>query len=404
MKSAILTIAALVAGLAVASPAGAQQGSEDCLRLEAQLAGLDRSGPKRPDPRQFEQAAARQRAELDRTKAYAKGIGCGKRILFFSDEPAECGPLGQRIKQMEVNLDRVEAQADRAAQGGGVDPRRRELLIALARGSCGPQYRLVERRVAPAQQEKRGFLDMLFGGGRSSEEPSGGGETVLEPEMDPSATPHVSTFRTVCVRTCDGFFFPISYQTTKNAFNRDEAICQATCPGSEAKLFAYPNPGGRMEGAADVNGEPYTKLENAFRYRKEFVAGCSCKPEGMNWAEALQGVDDKTVKQGDIIVDEKAASDLNRAKTPEEAQAAAQALARSKPKPPAQPTVPSPRDGFDAGAGRGADPTPTGASQLREAPSDDVIILRRDPADRGAVQRRPVERRALDQEFDQGPN
>lgn len=400
MRSAILTIAVLAAGLSAAAPAAAQQGSEDCLRLEAQLAGLDRSGPKRPDPRQIEQSAARQRAELDRTKAYAKGIGCGRRVLFFSDEPAECGPLGQRIKQMEVNLDRLQAQSDQAAQGGGVDPRRRELLIALARGSCGPQYRLVERRVAPAQQEKRGFLDMLFGGGRSTEE-SSGGETVLEPEMDPSATPHVSTFRTVCVRTCDGFFFPISYQTTKNAFNRDEAICQATCPGSEAKLFAYPNPGGKMEGAFDVNGEPYAKLQNAFRYRKEFVSGCSCKPEGMNWAEALQGVEDKTVKQGDIVVDEKAANDLNRAKTPEEAQAAAQALARSKPKPPAQTAVqPAPGDAF----GAGQDPTQTGAAARRGATSDDVIILRSEPSGRGAVERRPVERRPLDQEFESVPN
>lgn len=400
MRSAILSIAALAAGLAAAAPANAQQGSEECLRLEAQLAALDRSGPKRPDPRTLQQALARQQNELDRASAYAKGIGCGKRFLFFPDPPAECGPLGQRIKQMEVNLDRLQAQVAQAAQGGGVDPRRRELLFGLARGQCGPQYRLVERRVAPAQQpqEKRGFLDMLFGGGRSSEEPAGGGETVLEPEMDPSATPHVSTYRTVCVRTCDGFFFPISYQTTKNAFGRDEAICQATCPGADAKLFAYPNPGGKMEGAFDVDGQPYTKLENAFRYRKEFVAGCSCKPEGMNWAEALQGVEDKTVKQGDIVVDEKAASDLNRAKSPEEAQAAAQALARQKQQKPAA----APRDTLSPPPATDAEPT--GAAARREAPSDDVIILRRDPRERGQVERAPIERRPLDQEFESPPN
>ncbi|WP_261402510.1 DUF2865 domain-containing protein [Chenggangzhangella methanolivorans] len=385
-----------------AAPADAQQGSEDCLRLEAQLAGLDRSGPKRADPRQLEQSVARQQNELDRTNAYARGIGCGKKFLFFGDPPAECGPLGQRIKQMEVNLDRLQAQAAQASQGGGMDPRRRELLFALARGQCGPQYRLVERRVAPTQQqEKRGFLDMLFGGGGRQSEDAVGGETVLEPEMEPGATPHVSTFRTVCVRACDGFFFPISYQTTKNAFNRDEAICHATCPGAEAKLFAYPNPGGKMEMAFDVDGQPYTKLENAFRYRKEFVAGCSCKPEGMNWAEALQGVDDKTVKKGDIVIDEKTANDMNRAKSPEEAQAAAQALARQRPKAPAQPTVPAPT--LDGGTAT-PDPTQTGASPRREAPTDDVIILRRDPVDRGQVERRPVQRRPLDQEFESPPN
>ena len=113
-----------------------------------------------------------------------------------------------------------------------------------------------------------GFFEMLFGGGGSDQPQE---ETVIEPEMDPSETPRVSTFRTVCVRTCDGFFFPISFQTTRNAFERDEAICQATCPGAEAKLFAYPNPGGQMEQASSVEGEPYAKLEMGYVWLAEDV-------------------------------------------------------------------------------------------------------------------------------------
>lgn len=386
MKSSIVTVATVAAILAGATIARAQEGSEQCLRLEAQLAGLERGGSRAPDPRQLEQSAARQQAELDRTSAYAKGIGCGRRFLFAPEPPAECDGLNQRIKQMQINLDRLRAQAVQAGQSGG-DPRRRELLFALARGQCGPQYRLVERRVAAPQQpqEKKGFFEMLFGGGRQSEEPAGGGsETVLEPEMDPSATPRVSTYRTVCVRTCDGFFFPISYQTTRNAFKRDEAICQATCPGSEAKLFAYGNPGGKMENATDVEGAPYAKLENAFRYRKEFVAGCSCKPEGMNWAEALAGVEDKTVKQGDIVVDEQTAHDMSRAKSPEEQAAQAKAARVRTPKPqPAQPPV---SDAYVP------PPTPeqTGATR-RETHSDDVIILDQPPMRRDRIDSRPLD-------------
>lgn len=392
MGLSFLRIAVGAATLLAAGVATAQEGSENCLRWEAQLAALDRSGPKRPDPRQLEQAVARQQNELDRTSAYSKGIGCGRRFIFAPDPPAECGPLGDRIKQMQINLDRLKAQAAQAAQGGGVDPRRRELLFALARGQCGAQYKLVERRVAPQQpQEKKGFFEMLFGGGRSSEESSGQGETVIEPEVvEPDGGARVSTFRTVCVRTCDGFFFPISYQTTRNAFKRDEAICQATCPGTEAKLFAYGNPGGRMENAADVEGKPYTELENAFRYRKEFVSGCSCKPEGQTWAQALSGVEDKTVKKGDIVVDEATADQMSRAKSPEE-QAKAQAAAAAKPKPPAPPREPS---GDPMLQDRRWDEPPpperTGATR-REAPSDDIIIL-----DQPRQDRRPIERRPLD--------
>lgn len=406
MSGVALRIAILAAALAVTG-ARAEMGSEDCLRLEAQLAGLDRAGSRAPDPRQLAQAAARQEDELARTQAYAKGIGCGPRFLFAPEPPAQCGPLEQKIKQLQVSIDRTRAQAAQASQGGGVDPRRRELLFALARGQCGPQYRLVERRVEPQRQEKKGFFEMLFGGGRSSED-AGGGETVVEPEMDPAeGGGRVSTYRTVCVRTCDGFFFPISYQTSQNAFKRDEAICQATCPGAEAKLFSYPNPGGKLEMASDVDGQPYTKLENAFRYRKEFVQGCSCKPEGMDWAQALAGVDDKTVKQGDIVVDEKTSHDMSRAKSPEEAQAQARAAAQKRPARPAptdpsatpqqaygRPNAPqtSPGQAFPSRAfPEQGDPTGTADGGRIDAPSDDVIILDQPRPNRSRVEGRPLD-------------
>ncbi|GLK69532.1 DUF2865 domain-containing protein [Hansschlegelia plantiphila] len=368
--------AALLASATVSSDALAQEGSEDCLRLEAQLASLGR--PKGQDPRQMAQAAAKQQSELERTTAYAKQLGCGPRLFFMPDPPAECRPLSDRIRQMQANLDRLQAQASQAAQNpSSGDPRRRDLLIALARGQCGPQYRLVERKIV-TQPERKGFFSFLFGGGQSEQQHE---ETVIEPEMDPQSTPRVSTYRTVCVRTCDGFFFPISYQTSRNAFERDEAICQATCPGAEAKLFAYPNPGGQMEQAASVDGEPYTKLENAFRYRKEFVSGCSCKPEGMSWAQALSGVEDKTVKKGDIVVDEQKAHEMSRPKDEAETQAQMRLSKPPAPRTPA-PAPPSPPPADEQ--------QPTGAAQRSGVP-DDVIILDQPPLDRGGVQRRPLD-------------
>jgi hypothetical protein len=143
---------------------------------------------------------------------------------------------------------------------------------------------------------------MLFGN-QSSQEPDAG--PSLEQAVPIEQTqPRSSTFRTVCVRACDGFFFPVSYTTRSNAFERDEAICKMTCPGTQASLFAYPNPGGAIEQAVSPTGQLYKETPNAFRYRTEFVSGCSCRPEGMSWAEALSGIDDRTLRKGDIIVDE----------------------------------------------------------------------------------------------------
>lgn len=45
------------------------------------------------------------------------------------------------------------------------------------------------------------------------------------------------TYRTVCVRTCDGYFWPISFSTTEDYFDRDQAQCASSC-GSPASFMS----------------------------------------------------------------------------------------------------------------------------------------------------------------------
>jgi len=91
------------------------------------------------------------------------------------------------------------------------------------------------------------------------------------------------TFRTLCVRTCDGYYFPISFSTTRSAFGRDADRCTASC-GSDARLFYHPNPGGKVEDMVDLSGLGYASLPNAFKYRQSLASSCACKPEP--WSEA----------------------------------------------------------------------------------------------------------------------
>jgi uncharacterized protein DUF2865 len=91
------------------------------------------------------------------------------------------------------------------------------------------------------------------------------------------------TFRTLCVRTCDGYYFPISFSTVRSEFARDADKCTASC-GSEARLFYYANPGGKVEDMVDLSGFGYASLPNAFKYRQTLVGGCACKPEP--WSDA----------------------------------------------------------------------------------------------------------------------
>ncbi len=89
--------------------------------------------------------------------------------------------------------------------------------------------------------------------------------------------------RTVCVRLCDGFYWPISNAISPRNLGRDAGKCRASC-GEEAVLYHEPAPGGDTDKLVDGGGKPYTELRNAFLYRKTRVEGCSCKPEP--WSDA----------------------------------------------------------------------------------------------------------------------
>ncbi|MGA9010090.1 MAG: DUF2865 domain-containing protein, partial [Xanthobacteraceae bacterium] len=55
-------------------------------------------------------------------------------------------------------------------------------------------------------------------------------------------------------------------------------------------------------------------LPNAYRYRKEVTAGCSCRKAGQSWGEALKNADDATtLEQGDIVVTDQTAKTLSQA-------------------------------------------------------------------------------------------
>jgi hypothetical protein len=85
------------------------------------------------------------------------------------------------------------------------------------------------------------------------------------------------TYRTVCVRLCDGYYWPISFATVSGQFDRDEQICQRSC-SVPSRLYTYSNPGGEPEQMTDLKGEPYSKLATAFLYRNEYVQDCKCGP------------------------------------------------------------------------------------------------------------------------------
>ena len=84
------------------------------------------------------------------------------------------------------------------------------------------------------------------------------------------------TFRTLCVRTCDGYYFPVSYSTTREHFATDLAACQQMCPGTETSLFYHAVRGEAAEDMVSVDGVAYVDLPTAFQYRTTLDSSCSC--------------------------------------------------------------------------------------------------------------------------------
>ena len=89
------------------------------------------------------------------------------------------------------------------------------------------------------------------------------------------------SYHTVCVRMCDGYYWPISYSASRSRLYRDANACSSSC-GAEAKLFHYRDHGS-IEDAVDLSGLAYTRLPTAFKYRKAIVEGCACRPAP--WSE-----------------------------------------------------------------------------------------------------------------------
>jgi hypothetical protein len=96
-----------------------------------------------------------------------------------------------------------------------------------------------------------------------------------------------------CVRTCDGRYFPI----TAGDGQSKAASCNSFCPASETKIVY----GSSIDHAATENGKPYSELPNAFRYRNELVADCTCNGKDQLGLAPVKIEDDPTLRKGDIV-------------------------------------------------------------------------------------------------------
>ncbi len=110
------------------------------------------------------------------------------------------------------------------------------------------------------------------------------------------------TYRTVCVRLCDGSSFPVSFSTTSRNFDKDQQTCERSCT-SPAKLFVFPDSDTDPMEMHDIDGKSYSELPNAYKYRTTYDESCACKPQPWEPASLerhrVYGLQEKS-RKGDV--------------------------------------------------------------------------------------------------------
>jgi len=213
----ILPLLAALASTAVGSLALA----DICSSLRAQLAALSRQGAV-----SSKAASARELAKLQ-TQAKWGGCVSGGPGFFVAKRSAECPQILARMKELQGGSVRRPAPGSSAS--------RARILSALKRNGCSTS---VSRQAAGT-----------------------------------SGIPSYGAYRTVCVRTCDGYYFPIGYSTRRSLLTVEEAACKSMYFGNDAALYVY-RTNGAVEEARSLTGERYADKPYAFVFRDSFNASC----------------------------------------------------------------------------------------------------------------------------------
>jgi hypothetical protein len=235
-----------------------------CLQLEQRLVQEGQRGDAsrsvlpqlESEMRQLDQAVRQSGDQLERR--------CYEYFLFSKSlrNTPQCRDLARQNDADRRRLAELTTQRQ-SIMGSGGRSYQDDIISELARNNCGASYQQQARR-----RENTGPFGFWED---DSEGGAGGGGLGTYGNLG------YATYRTLCVRLCDGYYFPVSFSTLPNHFPRDQEACQSRC-AAPTELYYYQNPGGAVDQMVSVNSsEPYSKLPVAFRYRKEYVKGCSCK-------------------------------------------------------------------------------------------------------------------------------
>jgi hypothetical protein len=267
----------LVASLLSAAPVSAKNGAV-CDDLRGQLANVSETVSTRHDARRYTSAIVDQNLQLRQMENQfgARGCSTSGAAIVNAEDAAACDQMQSALDRMQENLRFLTARQDEIRNTGGSDDvLRDQLQAALSENGCDEPLSAdtetignhEEPPATPQQQAMR--RDTFY-------PPTDNGE-IAPPIYGGSGVPNLQT---VCVRTCDGGFFPMTANATPLNFQHDAETCARMCPGVPTELyFRYLPDQESAEMVSASTGAPYSEMPFAFAYRKRQPgekSSCTC--------------------------------------------------------------------------------------------------------------------------------
>ncbi|CAN7491143.1 DUF2865 domain-containing protein [Pararhizobium sp. LjRoot255] len=251
-----------------------------CERLNARLSNLPKIVASTANLRDYTGAIARQNLDLRKARSDRRRLGCSSGSVIVVGDPNEeiCEALDSEISQMEIKLETLKARRENLVTGGDSEISRRRILTALYVNRCFEEQ---DETVAAGEEPEthRNILEDLPP--ISESDPPLRGSTDVFDFTHPGDD-YGGSLRTLCVRTCDGAFFPISSRATPADFLRDAEACQRRCPGAETALYYHALATEETDQMVSAStGEPYIELPTAFAYKTRDLGQpgqCGCAP------------------------------------------------------------------------------------------------------------------------------
>ncbi|EFL90398.1 DUF2865 domain-containing protein [Ahrensia sp. R2A130] len=255
--------------------ASAEAKSHICVKIESELAAYS-SGRV---------ASAEQRKNVGLSKRM-KLLGCTAQPSFFGPRQHKaCPTLRGQKRASDRRLTRAES-----------DKGKKQLERLHQRNNCG---------TTTAKKKPVSILERLFGSTRSA--PLAERKVVVlgrEPvqsrkrvrikrtvrktfsdkpvEEKQLQTTSISSYgkakvRSLCVRTCDGYAFPVSFSTRTKNLEKDAEACADLCPGREMQLYFHRASNESMaQSISYADGTDYAAMPRAFAFKQKFDPNCSC--------------------------------------------------------------------------------------------------------------------------------